>query len=96
MAIIETIYALAEYYKVPRKQIATAPKKFYTHRKIQFNYNIFEQTMGIYTKHISLSIEVCHLATVAYQDKHLPFWTCDEKLAKQTNNLPKELPLQQI
>ena len=92
IAIIETIYALAEYYKVPRSKIAKAISNLSTHKKIEFNSDMFELVLHLYSKQPGLSIEDCYLAVQANIDKKMPLWTFDKKLAKQSGGLAKEVP----
>lgn len=92
VAIIETIYALAEYYKVPRDLVEKTINNLATHKKLQFDYEIFERALDIYAKRPSLSIEDCYLATKANSDNESILWTFDKKLANQSNGQAKEVP----
>lgn len=91
-ALIETIFALNEYYGVPRREIVAALEPVKNHRRIIFNRELFADTLKLYQKRPALSIEDCYLSVQAKQSGYTPLWTFDKKLAGQTGGLAAEVP----
>lgn len=92
-AMIEAIYTLHKYYKIPRKLVEEIIEAFQTNKNLRINTPVFKQALALFVKRPALSIEDCYLASLASQRKALPLWTFDKKLAKQSNGLAKELDL---
>lgn len=92
-AIIESIYALHEYYKVPRKLVKEIVQALQTNKNLRINTALFDEALGLFEQHPAFSIEDCYLTSLAKQNKALPLWTFDKKLAKQSNGMAKELNL---
>ena len=90
-AIIEAVYALHEYYNVPRTLVAETIGIFQSNKNLRINNSVFEHALRLYSENSALSIEDCYLASVASHRKALPLWTFDKKLAKQSNGLAKEV-----
>lgn len=89
--LIETIYALHEYYLIPRAKVKKTILDLATNKKLIINTDVFEPTLDMYVLRPALSIEDCYLALLAkYHDKQ-PLWTFDKKLAKQSGGLAKEV-----
>lgn len=90
-ALIETIYVLHEYYKVPRKLVAEAITQLLSDKNLRASNLIFDHTLALFVVRPALSIEDCYLAVVAQERKAQPLWTFDKKLARQTDGLAREL-----
>lgn len=90
-AVIEAMYALNEYYSIPRIKIQKTFQKLATNQKLQINMAVFEPALELYASQPALSIEDCYLVALAAERGHLPLWTFDKKLARQSNGLAKEL-----
>lgn len=91
-SLIEAIYALNEYYKVPRHQAAEAILELAANPHLLTNQKIFEEVFRLYEKQPALSVEDCYLAVKANADKAQPLWTFDKKLAKQSAGLAHLVP----
>lgn len=88
-SLIETIYALNTYYKIPRHEVMVAILELNTNPHLIYSQEIFEDTFQLYVTQEALSVEDCYLATKAKADRALPLWTFDKKLAKQSTGLAK-------
>jgi len=90
-AIIESIYALHEYYKVPRQLVKEAIQALQTNKNLRINIPVFDEALALFVRRPALSVEDCYLASRAKQQAALPLWTFDKKLSKQSDGLAKEL-----
>lgn len=91
-SLIEATYALNEYYKVPRQQVAEAILELTANPHFQTAQIIFEEVFKLYEKQPALSVEDCYLAVKAKADKGSPLWTFDKKLAQQSAGLAQMVP----
>lgn len=89
--IIESIYALHEYYKVPRLLVKETLQALHTNKNLRINTLVFDEALVLFVKQPALSIEDCYLATLAKHNEALPLWTFDKKLAAQSKGLTKDL-----
>lgn len=92
-AMIEAIYALCEYYKIPRKLVEETVEALQTNKNLRINTPVFKQALALFAEQPALSIEDCYLTSLASHHRALPLWTFDKKLAKQGDGLAKELGL---
>jgi predicted nucleic acid-binding protein len=90
-AIIESIYALNEYYKIPRLLVKETVQALYTNKNMRINTLVFDEALMLFVKQPALSIEDCYLTSLAKHHKALPLWTFDKKLASQSKGLAKDL-----
>lgn len=90
-AIIESIYALHEYYKVPRSLVKETLQAFHTNKNLRINTLVFDEALLLFVKQPALSIEDCYLTSIAKHHKALPLWTYDKKLVSQSKGLAKDL-----
>ena len=90
-AIIESIYALNQYYKAPRKLAKETFQALQTNKNLRINDSVFDVALEMFVKRPALSIEDCYLASLAKHRKALPLWTFDKKLVRQSGGLAKEL-----
>ncbi len=89
--LIEVIYAMHEYYLIPRAKIQKTILNLATNKKLIINTDVFDPTLELYVLRPALSIEDCYLASLAKQHKTLPLWTFDKKLIIQSGGLAKEV-----
>lgn len=90
-AIIETIYALNEYYKIPRLIVKELIDALITNKNLIIDSATFATTLELFVKRPALSIEDCYLSCLAKLRQALPLWTFDKKLAKQSDGLAQEV-----
>lgn len=90
-AIIESIYALHEYYKVPRPLVKETLQALHTNKNLRINTLVFDEALTLFVKQPALSIEDCYLTSLAKNHKALPLWTFDKKLAAQSKGLAKDV-----
>jgi len=90
-AIIESIYALHEYYKVPRLLVKDTVQALSTNKNLRINALVFDEALKLFVKQPDLSIEDCYLTSLAKNHKAIPLWTFDKKLAEQSKGLAREL-----
>jgi predicted nucleic-acid-binding protein len=83
VALIETLYTLADWYKLGRPMAISCAESLLQHPKIRADYNLFHKVLRLYETHPALSIEDCYLAVRAHIDDAVPLLTFDKKLANQ-------------
>lgn len=82
-AIIELVFVLERHYEFARAQIRDAVDALATITSISFNKNLMNKALSVFIEHPKLSFEDCYLVSVAVEQKALPLWTFDKKLASQ-------------
>jgi len=89
VCLIEVIYALNQYYKIPRQELKKNILDLRNNPNIFYNHALYEETLVLYVNHEALSIEDCYMAAKAHTDQALPLWTFDKKLASQASGQAK-------
>lgn len=84
LAITESIYVLADYYKLGREKAIELINMVIGHPRVNCNRVLFNHALPLYLKHSALSIEDCCLATYAELNGSSPLLTFDRKLANQS------------
>lgn len=93
VALIETIYALTSYYKIPRENIIAVLDALGQNPKLEFNESRFRDLATLYTSHPALSVEDCYLVVKAKESNATPLWTFDKKLANQAQGMAREIEI---
>lgn len=91
--LIETIYALHEYYKIPRALVKEAIQTLYSNKNLSVDDVVFDEALTTFSARPALSIEDCYLAAKAKLGGAMPLWTFDKKLAKQSGGVAQEIGL---
>ncbi len=84
VTIIESVYILAEWYKLGRTKTKELIDGLMNHPKINCNKVLFSKVMPFYTEHPALSIEDCCIVFCADLSYATPLLTFDKKLANQS------------
>jgi len=83
VALLESIYILAERYRLGRKATVKYMQQLFQHPKISYDQALFDPALRHYLAHPKLSIEDCCAAVQATLDGAVPLLTFDQKLANQ-------------
>ena len=84
LAIIESLYILADRYELGREKAVELINMVISHPRINCNRGLFARALPLYLKHRALSIEDCCLATYAELNGSSPLLTFDRMLANQS------------
>ena len=82
--ITESVYVMEnDPYNYPRANIVDLIRKTMLAPRLDYDEELFEKVFALYEKHPKLSFNDCYLACKMERKDRLPFYTMDEKLAKQ-------------
>lgn len=82
LAITEAVYVL-EGYGYDRELIVGELKKVMSAPRLDYWEELFSKVFAAYVAHPKLSFNDCYLAELMIDKEKTPFYTFDEKLAKQ-------------
>lgn len=83
IAIVETVYTLADWYKLGREVAVKCIETLLAHPKVNCNRALLHKALPMYLAHPALSFEDCCMAVYAHLNQAEPLLTFDRKFAKQ-------------
>ena len=93
LAITEAVFVMGgELYKFSRNTIKKVLELVFDCPNFDYNKALFDRVFDLFVSHPKLSFNDCYLVCKAEEEEQLPFYTLDQKLAKQAD-AAKLLPL---
>lgn len=83
LAITEAVYVL-EGERLSREKIVAELKTVLSIPRLDYYEELFSKVFEMYVQHPKLSFNDCYLAELMADKERTPFYTFDEKLAKQS------------
>ncbi len=93
IALLETLFVLNRYYKMPRSEVGIIWQELLDHPQLIINRPIFTKTLTYYLKHPAWSPEDSFLLAHAQESDSLPLWTFDRPLASQSRGSAHLIPI---